>query len=586
MQDFNTIPEMIQSVINTYMNSSALNYKVNGRWKKISSERFYETVRRLTLGLRALGVKENDGFAIISSSSPQWIMMDLAIMLNRAISVPLFANVSSDHFNFQKQDSNIHFIFINDSNLLADSICDNLKSFDKVISLDANYSEENGLSYQKLLKLGDQLSIKKPQLFSKMRDNVKPNDIATIIYTSGSTGIPKGVELSHQNIVSQIKATAQLFELDPCKDKILTCLPLAHVFERMVSYFYFSTGAPLYFADDIKETGNLLREINPTVMTIIPRLLEKIYAKMHSQIEDQSGLKRKLMNSAFERAIDKVPTNNGIKDKVYEKFIYSELREILGGDLRLLIVGGSALSESMEHFFCNIGLNIYQGYGLTECSPVLTSNYPGQVRYRSVGKAYPGVEIKIAEDNEILAKGPNVMIGYHNDQNATQQAVDDNGWLHTGDLGILDSDGFLTITGSKKELFKTSKGKYISPVPIEQKLCKSLLIDMAAIIGEDKHFVSCLLFPDYDNLDTIREYRGYSDMSNADFLHSNEVRKEIKAVVQSINEQLNSWEKIKKYKFVKHPITIETGELTPTMKLRRHVIEDKFKQIIDDFYRD
>ncbi|GLS90259.1 AMP-dependent synthetase [Psychromonas marina] len=584
MQNYKTLPEMVQHVVNTYMNSSALNYKEKGQWQALSSEKFYETIRRLTLGLRALGVQHNDGFAIISSPSPQWIMMDLAIMLNRAISVPMFANVSSKHFEFQKKDSNINYIFINDSNLLDDNISDALKGFKKVISLENNYSAKNGLSFDKLLELGDQQSSKQPQLFSLMRDTVQPDDIATIIYTSGSTGMPKGVELSHHNLISQIKATSELFKLDPSKDKILTCLPLAHVFERMVSYFYLSTGTPLYFADDIKKVGDLLREINPTVITLVPRLLEKVYAKMHSRIEDQSGLKQKLMSSAFERAVTKVPAKNTVADKVYDKLIYSKLRVALGGELRLLIVGGSALSESMENFFKNIGFDIFQGYGLTEASPVLAVNYPGHVRYRTVGKVYPGVEVKIAEDNEILAKGPNIMIGYHNNETATAEAINSDGWLHTGDLGSLDEDGFLTITGRKKELFKTSNGKYVSPVPIEQTLCKSELIDMAAIIGEDRRFVSCLLFPDYENLDAIREHRGYSDMSNSDFLHSDEVKKEIKEVVQSVNAQLSAWEKIQKYKFVKHPITVETGELTPTMKLRRHVVEDKFKQIIDDFY--
>jgi len=586
MQNYNTLPEMIQYVSNTYMNSGALNYKYHGQWQSLSSEKFMETIRRLALGLRALGVKESDGFGIISSPSPQWIMIDLAIMLNRAISVPMFANVSSDHFAFQKKDSNINYIFINDSNLLDDNICSALKAFKKVISLENNYSGKNGLTFQALLELGDKLSNEQPQLFAQMRDAVQPEDIATIIYTSGSTGMPKGVEISHANLISQIKATHQRFPLDPAKDKILTCLPLAHVFERMVSYYYISTGTPLFFADDIKKVGDLLREIKPTVITLVPRLLEKVYAKMNSRIDEQSTLKRKLMSAAFERAVSKIPAENSFSDKLFDKLIYSKLRAALGGNLQMLIVGGSALSESMEHFFKNIGFNVYQGYGLTESSPVLAVNYPGNIRYRTVGKIYPEVEVKIADDNEILAKGPNVMIGYHNNKQATNEAIDNDGWLHTGDLGSLDSDGYLTITGRKKEIFKTSNGKYVSPVPIEQKLCKSPLIDMAAIIGENHHFVCCLLFPDYENLDAIREHRGYSDMSNSDFLNSDEVKKEVKEAVAQVNAGLNAWEKIQKYKYVKHPITIETGELTPTMKLRRHVIEEKFKTIIDDLYQE
>lgn len=584
MPNYTTLPEMIQHVVNTYMTSSALNYKVNDKWHALSSEKFYETIRRLAVGLRAIGVTEHDGFAIISPSSPQWVMVDLAIMLNRAVSVPMFPNVSSTNFDFQKQDSNIKYIFINDCNLLDDNIASELAGFDTVISFETNYSGKNGLSYDKLLELGDELSNQHPELFAVMRDAVLPEDIATIIYTSGSTGLPKGVKLSHKNLISQIKATTQLFPLCPSKDKILTCLPMAHVFERMVGYYYLSTGTPLYFADDIKKVGELLREIQPTVITLVPRLLEKVYAKMQSGIEDQSPLKQKLLNRAFDRAITKIPGKLSISDKIYDKLIYSKLRAALGGNLEMLIVGGSALSESMEHFFSNIGFNIYQGYGLTECSPVLAVNFPGNVRYRSVGKIYPGVEVKIADDNEILAQGPNVMVGYHNNQEATDEVIDADGWMHTGDLGSLDEEGFLTITGRKKELFKTSNGKYVSPVPIEQMLCKTQLIDMAAVIGEDRRFVSCLLFPDYENLEAIREHRGYSDMSNSEFLHSSEVKEEIKAAVQAVNAQLNAWEKIQKYKFVKHPITIETGELTPTMKLRRHVINEKYTEIIEAFY--
>ena len=389
MTNYTTIPGMIQDVVNTYTNSGALNYKCNGQWQSLSSEKFSETIRRLALGLRAIGVEQNDGFSIISPPSPHWIMIDIAIMLNRAISVPMFANVSSTHFAFQKKDSNIKYIFISDSHLLDDNICAELKNFQKVVSLEKNYNAKNGLSFQALLELGDKLSNEQPQLYSEMRDAIEAKDIATIIYTSGSTGMPKGVEITHHNLISQIKATHKRFPLDPRKDKILTCLPLAHVFERMVSYYYISTGTPLYFADDIKKVGDLLREIHPTVITLVPRLLEKVYAKMNSRIDEQSPLKRKLMSAAFERAINKIPGENTLSDKIFDKLIYSKLRTALGGNLQMLIVGGSALSESMEHFFKNAGFNVYQGYGLTESSPVLAVNYPGHVRYRSVGKNIP-----------------------------------------------------------------------------------------------------------------------------------------------------------------------------------------------------
>ena len=586
METYTTIPQMIQNVVNNYSNSSALNYKERGIWAKLSTEKFSETIRRLALGINALGITEGDGFAIIANPSPQWLMVDIAIMVNKAISVPMFANVSSTHFEFQKKDSNIKYIFIEDEELLDDSIKECLSSFTKVISYSSNRKMKNAISYDDLLQLGDQLSTNKPNLYAQMRQTIKPDDIATVIYTSGSTGMPKGVKISHGNLISQVKGTAQLFPLSPAKDKILTCLPLAHVFERMVIYYYISTGSPIYFADDIKKVGDLMREIQPTVITLVPRLLEKVYAKMHAKIDDQSGLKKKIMAMAFERAISNVPGPKSLVDKFFDKLIYSKLRAALGGNLNYAISGGSALSVSMENFFKNIGLNLYQGYGLTETSPVLAANFPGHVRYRSVGQIWPNVQVKIGEDHEILAKGPNIMQGYHNNQEATDETINEQGWLHTGDLGHMDEDGYLFITGRKKEIFKTSNGKYVSPVPIEQSLCVSELIDMAVIIGENRKFVSCLLFPDFENLDAIREHHGYSDMKNSDFLKSSEVREEIKAVVEGINSQLSHWERIQKFKFIKQPISIETGELTPTMKVRRHVINEKFGHIINEFYAD
>lgn len=586
MENYTTIPQMIQYVVTAYSNYSALNYKHKGYWETISTEKFSETIRRLALGLRVLGIKEGEGFGLISNPSPQWLMIDIAVMVNKAISVPMFANISSAHFQFQSQDSNIKYLFIDDEELLDDSIKPFLKSFTKVISYYPKRSAKNAISYEELLTLGDQLSSKQPNLYFQMRQAVVPEDIATIIYTSGSTGMPKGVELTHANLISQLRGTAQLFPLNSAKDKALTCLPLAHAFERMVIYYYISTGTPIFFADQIKKVGELLRQVQPTVMTLVPRLLEKVYAKMHAQIDELSGIKKMLVSRAFAKAVSTQPGSHSLIDKVYDKLVYAKLRKALGSHLEFVISGGSALSESMENFFKNIGLNLYQGYGLTETSPVLAANYPGNVRYRSVGKVWPGVKIKITAEQEILAKGPNIMKGYHNNQQATQETIDAAGWLHTGDLGYLDEDGYLFITGRKKELFKTSGGKYVSPVAIEQMLCASELIDMAVIIGENKNFVTCLLFPDFENLDSIRKNRGYTDMNNNDFLNYGDVRREIAAVVEDVNRRVNEWEKIRKYKLIKQPISIETGELTPTMKIRRQVVEEKFSDIINEFYTD
>ncbi len=583
-KSFKTLPGLVQYVLNTFRNSHALNYKHLGKWEHISTEEFVGTIRRLSLGLKAIGLESGDKCGIIVPPSPQWMIIDLAIMVNGAVSVPMFPNISIDNFNFEVSDSSMKILFIKNQYILDKAIQNKLNGFKKVIALDVETQGDNVINYLEMLYRGDEVSSSSPELYHMLCSDVQEDDLATIIYTSGSTGVPKGVPLTHKNLVSQVYGGTERFPLDPSKDRILSCLPLAHVFERMVTYYYLSTGTSIYFADDVKKVGELLRELHPTVITLVPRLLEKVYEKMHKNLSGVKGLKKALATLAFHHADTIMPGKKSVVSGIFNRLVYKKLRNALGGKLRLAICGSAKLNPDLERFFLNIGLPLYQGYGLTECSPVVSANFPEKNRHGTVGLPFPDVKVRMHDDGEILVKGPGVFRGYYHNPKETKAVIDDEGWFHTGDLGLLDDDGYLTINGRKKELFKTSNGKYVSPVPIEQMAKQNELVDMAAVIAEGKKFAGLLLFPDFENLTNYQKELGLADMSEEEFLSSPEVTREMKKLLKRINAKLNHWEQIRQYKVIGEPISVETGELTPTMKLRRHVIEKKFKKTIDDMY--
>ena len=584
MGNFETIPQMIQQVLNSYRNSKALNAKYLGQWEHYSTENFVESISRLALGLKKMGVKPGDGVGIISKSSPQWLMLDVAIMINKAISIPMFPNISPENLEFEIEDGHIKYLYVESDEELEPHVKNHFGKFNKVISYSVHTQGSNVINFLEVQKMGDDLSSENPNLFSQMRDAVQPDDLATIIYTSGSTGVPKGVEITHKNLVGQIIGANKRFPLDPSKDKILTCLPLAHVFERMVMYFYISTGTSIFFTDDVKNVGDYLREVKPTLLTMVPRILEKAYIKIKARQDTEKGLKKRLIQFAIALASRPDCNKNSFIYKTIDKLVYSKMREGLGGRLRMVIVGGAALNPELGNFFINIGMPIYQGYGLTETSPVLAANYPGNNKLGTVGPVFPNMEVKISDKGEILARGYNIMKGYHNRPDATAEMIDKEGWLHTGDLGEFDSDGYLIIKGRLKELFKTSNGKYVSPGPIEQKLCLSKAIDACAVIADNKNFTSCLIFPDYEKLDEIKQELNLTDLNDTDFVKSEQFHNYVQERVSKLNKELNHWEQVKQFRIISQAISIDSGELTPTMKLRRHVIEKKFKNVIDEIY--
>jgi long-chain acyl-CoA synthetase len=581
---FRTLPELLTYVRKNFDSPNALNEKKQSSWSSISTEDFYAQVQKVSLGLKHLGIQKGDPVGIFLDPSPTWMCIDLAIAHLGAVSVPCFANVSKHNFEYQVQDSKMKALFVDTleqremANLVANSL-------EHVIQISGTCTMPKDIAFSSFFHLEKGASLEEQEEWLETAHGIQPEDPLTYIYTSGSTGVPKGVVLSHGNLCSQVHGAAQRFVLDNAKDKALSCLPLAHIFERMVTLFYLSEGVPVYFAEDVKQVGEDLRDIKPTAITLVPRLLEKVYAKMQLNVAEATGFKKFLGSVALERAISLSPLRRkNLLDTLLEKLVYSKMQQALGGKLRLAISGSAPLAPELCNFFLNIGIPIYEGYGCTETSPVIAANYPGYRKVGTVGLTFPEVQVRIAEDGELLVKGPNVMLEYLHKSTETSEVMS-NGWYHTGDLGSVDAEGYVTITGRKKELFKTANGKYVAPTPIEAAWVReSSLVDMAMIIADNRPFVSVLLFPDFEGLHSHKEKMGCGHMNNEEFFESRQCVESLQSTLEKTNMPLNKWEQVCKFTVIPNPITIDSGELTPTMKVRRHIVEEKYQTQIETMY--
>ncbi len=580
--DNSNLPDIAQQCFTTYRSSGAFFYRRGEGFHPLSSEHFLETIRRLALGLRALGLKRGDVVAVIAPSSPWWLMVDLAIMVAGGRSTAVFPKISQKNLLYQLEDSAARFAYVDDPELwvLAESGCQGLKS---VILRDVEHNQKNSITFNEALAKGDQLSLSDPQLYRNLQEEIKPDDIATIIYTSGSTGDPKGVVLTHRNLVSQIKGAIELFPLQHGIDRALSALPLAHSFERTVVYTYFCQGVPVYFADDVQKLKQYLPIVKPTIMSMVPRILEKLHAKLTEKIENSNALTKLIGHWGCQVALKHHP--KGISQLLADKVFFKKIRAGLGGELSTVIVGGAPLEANLCRFFVNAGIPVFQGYGLTETSPVLSANYPGNNTPGTVGPAFPGVELAIrGNEQEICCKGPNVMQGYHNLSEQTAERFDQDGWFKTGDRGQFDEQGNLVITGRLTEMYKSSTGKFVCPIPIEQQLIKHPLIDSAMVIAEGKSFVSALLFSDPETLTHCISCVSKTD-SCFDFDDKEGcIYQSLQHHINKINEPLNDWEKIREFRFIKEPATIESGLLTPTMKLCRNKVDETYKELISSIY--
>ena len=577
LRQLHVLPDILRSHSHYYHNPKQFRYRRAGRWHDLSANEFVSYATRLAFGLLAKGMAKGEHVALIGRPSPFWLAMDLAIQSAGGVTVPLFVDGSREHLRYCLKHCSIRMALVD-----GEAGAETLRRTDHPLYLVACHHcmpTDNWIDSRQLMREGDDLAITQPQAVMQTVSQISDTDIATVIFTSGSTGEPKGVPLSHANLLYQIRCAADAFQLSPQDDLALSSLPLAHVFERMVSLSHVAARVPICFVDDIGNLAISLEEVRPTFLTTVPRILEKVHDRIVIRASQGNIISKRLASWAIRRAEQ---GGGGWLHGVADKVLYQTIRDRFGGRLRALIVGGAPLRKDIESFFRNAGLPLYQGYGMTEASPVITVNRPGLDLEGTVGKPFPGTDIRLGQDNEILVRGPGVMHGYLHDDGLT---VDDEGWLHTGDLGSLDADGFLRITGRKKELLKTAGGKYVSPLPIEQSLTRLPLVDRALIIAEGRPFVSAILFVDPDQLDAAKQRAKQTDLDDQTFLQSEAMRNRFAEQIATVNEGLDHWQQIRHYEVIAEMPSVENGLLTATQKLRRGKLRDHYQELIDTCYK-
>ncbi len=561
--------------------------RANGEWRYFSKEELRDTAINLAVAFNNRGLKTGQSVGIIAPSSPEWFIADIATQINHARVVPLFPNISSENFTFQCDDSDVQVLLVDAIDELDVPLRVLLNRFKLIICIDRECSlPPNGIYWDDLLEEGKEAG-KHKKYFDWVDDQIQtihPDDLFSIIYTSGSTGRPKGVELSHRNMLVQIQNILPFFHLNRKVDKSLTILPVAHVFERMAVYFYILTGIPVYFADDPKNTAEILKEIHPTVMIVVPRILERLYESMTAAGDTAHGPKRWLVKNAIKVAKINDPTKRAtVMARLYDRLVYRKMREALGGNFRFIVSGSCALNKSILRFLLNIGLPIYEGYGMTECSPVVSANSKLDCKPGTIGKPLAHLDVKIGENNEILVKGDSVFNGYHNMPEVNTQLFTEDGFYKTGDQGFFDEDGYLNFTGRIKELLKTSTGKYVSPNPIELEISRHPVVEQALVIANDRKFVSAIIWLNPEGARRLLKF-SKEEFSTEKAMESGRVREAINRHIARINRKLNHWEQIRKWTLIGDELTVESGLLTPTLKIRRTVAEARYAEQIEKMY--
>lgn len=588
-----TLPELLFEGLENHPGGIFSSTKRNGEWHNTDLAEFSENVRNFALGLYELGVSPGDKVSIHSENSTEWLICDLAILSIGAANVPIYTTQPGDQIKYilENSDSVVHIVSNDEMFTETKPLIKSVSSIKAVISIQGS-KHKKLKGFKEILENGAKLDSEKPGLFDSLKGEVSPDDLATLIYTSGTTGLPKGVMLSHNNIASNVRASLERlpFGADEFRGQnILSYLPLSHVFERMVEYMYISMGCRLYYIEVIDEIRDDMAYIKPFFLATVPRLLEKIHTGVKVKGQELSGLKKNLYYWAIYLTENYDPENppsglNAVKHKIADKLIYSKIRELFGGNLRGMVSGGAALSPDIFKFMNAIGFICVQGYGLTETSPVITVQTPGAMRIGSSGKAIRDVEVKIADDGEILTRGPHIMKGYYKNEEQTKEDITDDGWFKTGDIGKIDEDGFLFITDRKKSMFKLSTGKYVAPQNVENQLSGSGYIEQAVVIGYQKKFCSALISPTYDNVNKRLKRNGYEP--SKPYAKDEKIRELIQQEVDKANKTLSPWETVKKFVLLEKPLSIDSGELTPTMKVKRPVVLEKFKEEIDSMYAD
>jgi len=585
--DFTRVFDILPYQLAMFPQQDALASKVNGIWVKYSTAEYLKIANKISVGLLHLGIKKDDKIAIVSSNRPEWNFLDMGIQQLGAVSVPLYPNITVEDYKFIFKDSEAKIIFVANEELYH-------KAKEAIAGKDVDIYTLDVVAGAKHWKsMIENVTDEEFSSIEPYKDAVSPNDLLTMIYTSGTTGIPKGVMLSHNNLVSQCKAAASLMPVDN-KCRAFSFLPLCHVYERMLSYVYQSNGLSIYYAESLDTISDNLKEVHPHIFVTVPRLLEKVYDKIVAKGTDLAGIKKMLFFWALDLGMKyELNTNLGwwytIQLKLANKLIFNKWREALGGQLKVVVSGGAALQPRLARVFSAAQITVMEGYGLTETSPVIAVNHFEEENRKigTVGPIFPGVEVKIADDGEILSRGPHIMMGYYKQPELTAEAIEKDGWFHTGDIGEMTDRGkYLKITDRKKEIFKTSGGKYIAPGNMENKFKESRFIEQIMVIGEFQRFPAALIVPAFGFVKDWCELKGIASKTNEEIANNPFVKARIQQEIDTLNEAYAKHEKIKKIELVKDEWAIETGELTPKLSLKRRNIMAKYHNLIEKIYAD
>lgn len=590
-----TLAELFTKAITEKSRPDALNYKRDGKWQSISSEEMLSRIENIALGLYSLGLRKGDRAAILAANSPEWTLTDAGCQFLGVIDVPIYTTLAKDGVCYIVNDSSAKVFFLQDKETYErlDKIFPECKSIEKLIFFNAEGIElENAISLVELEKTGEKLKTERPELIEELKQAVTPSDVATLIYTSGTTGEPKGVMLAQSNLISNIIDTGENHDFSD-KDIPLSVLPLSHVFERGAMYLYIHTGMRVFYAESIDKAPDNLREVRPTMFVGVPRIFEKVYQRAKLKAAQESRLKEKIFDWAIEIAKEyavlvsqrqNIPRLLAIKHNIADRLVFSKFRDFFGGRLKACITGGAALSDEIFYIFTGAGIRILQGYGLTETSPVITTNTPNYLRAGTVGRPIRNVQIRTAEDGEIETTGPNVMLGYYNKPEATRDTFTADGWFKTGDVGEIDADGYLKITDRKKELFKTSGGKYIAPAPIEQMIKASRFVNQVVLIGNERKFPAALIVPNFELLESYAKHKNLDIKTPSEFCKDAKILDLFERQIAQLTENLSKYEKVKKIALIENELTVEGGELTPTLKVKRRIVDEKYKSLIEKIY--
>jgi long-chain acyl-CoA synthetase len=594
MNENSRIFDFLQYQLDNFPKADMLGGKENGSWRQYSTEEVKDTVNNLSAGLISLGISGNDmsvesqdKIALISKNRPEWLMLDMACQQIGAVLCPIYPTTNINELEFIFNDAGVKLVFLSGDDILSKvkNIQSRVHTLQNVYSFD---EDSNAESWKSILALPNIVDYTKME---ELKIGITAAHCATIIYTSGTTGTPKGVMLSHRNIVANVLNSVNSFPFERnVNARALSFLPLNHIFERMASYIYINSGISIYYAESLDTIPENLKEIKPDIFCTVPRLLEKVYEKIMAKGAELTGTKRKLFDWAV--ALGDKYDNNKSQGAVYNlklaianKIIFSKWREALGDNIRFIVTGGAACQVRLLRIFTAAKIPIYEGYGPTENSPVISVNcqYEGGTKFGTVGPVLQGQEVKLEPDGEICVKGPSVMMGYYNRPELTAETIID-GWLHTGDIGVFEEDKYLKITDRKKELFKTSGGKYVAPQPVENRMKESPFIEQMMVVGADQKFVGALIVPSMPNLKEWMRQKDIPFTTNEDAINHPKVLALYRELMDSFNRFFNPVEQVKKFELVPNEWTIDSGELTPTLKLKRKVIMEKYKDVIERIY--